>query len=101
MLVTFSELPIPKHFDIHLLQREVPPSDKTALESVMEVDEARVRLEQEAEELAVRDDQEAHDRLLDVYERLEELDADKAEMRAAFILSGLGFTAEMQHKQVR
>jgi len=95
------EFPIPKHFDIHLLQREVPPSDKTALESVMEVDEARTRLEEEAEALALRADQESHERLLDVYERLEELDADKAEMRAAHILNGLGFTAEMQYKQVK
>ena len=66
----------------------------------MEVDEARTRLEEEAEALALRADQESHERLLDVYERLEELDADKAEMRAAHILNGLGFTAEMQYKQV-
>lgn len=66
----------------------------------MEVDEARMRLEEEAEQLALRSDQEAHERLLDVYDRLEELDADKAEMRAAHILNGLGFTAEMQYKKV-
>jgi len=36
-----------------------------------------------------------------IYERLEELDADKAEMRAAGILHGLGFTKDMQRKKTR
>lgn len=48
------EVPIPEHIDIFHLKREMPPSDKTALECVMEVDEMRVRLEHEAEELAMR-----------------------------------------------
>ena len=46
------ELPIPEHIDIFHLQREMAPSDKTALACVMEVDEERVRLEHEAEILA-------------------------------------------------
>ena len=44
---------------------------------------------------------EAHDRLMDVYERLEEMDAESAEKRAAFILSGLGFTLKMQNTAVK
>lgn len=39
--------------------------------------------------------------LQEIYERLEELDAATAEMRAAKILSGLGFTKAMQHKKTR
>ena len=39
--------------------------------------------------------------LLDIYERLDELDADKAEARAANILHGLGFTSLMQANQVK
>ena len=50
------ELPVPEHIDIFMLRREMPPSDKTALECVMEVDEERMRLEKEAEILATRDD---------------------------------------------
>jgi len=46
------ELPIPDHVDIYHLQREMAPSDKSALQCVMEVDTERVRLEREAEELA-------------------------------------------------
>jgi hypothetical protein len=48
------EFPIPDHIDIYHLQREMPPSEKTALQCVMEVDTERVRLEKEAEELAAR-----------------------------------------------
>lgn len=38
---------------------------------------------------------------MELYERLEELDADKAEVRASRILNGLGFTAAMQRKQLK
>ena len=49
----------------------------------------RVRLEREAEELSHGGEAES-DRLMDVYERLEELDASTAEPKAARILFGLG-----------
>ena len=48
------EIPIPDHFDIFHLQHEIEASDKTALECVMEVDQERLRLEKEAEDLAHR-----------------------------------------------
>lgn len=95
------EVPIPDHVDIYHLRREMPPSDKTALQAVFEVDQERVRLEKEAELLAVKDDHESHERLLDIYEHLDEMDADKAEMKASFILHGLGFTKEMQQTKVK
>ena len=50
------EVPIPEHIDIFHLTREMPASDKTALQCVMEVDEERVRLEKLAEELVACDD---------------------------------------------
>ena len=43
---------------------------------------------------------EAHERLMDIYERLDHLDANKAEVQAAEILNGLGFTRTMQHTAV-
>lgn len=46
------EVPIPDHIDIFHLTREMPASDKTALQCVMEVDEERIQLEKLAEELA-------------------------------------------------
>lgn len=97
------ELPIPEHVDIFHLKREMPPSDKTALECVMEADEQRIRLEKEAEYLASKghDDETVHDRLMDVYERLEELDAAKALTLAGRVLHGLGFTKDMQRMPVK
>ncbi len=57
------ELPIPDHFDIYHLRREIEASDKTALQCVYEVDEERIRLEKEAEELAHHgDDGPEHER---------------------------------------
>lgn len=41
------------------------------------------------------------EKLMELYERLEELDADKAEMRASRILHGLGFTPAMQRKKLK
>ena len=49
------EIPIPEHIDIYHLTREMPTSEKTALECVMEVDEQRIMLEKEAERLAAED----------------------------------------------
>ena len=38
---------------------------------------------------------------MELYERLEELDADKAEVRASRILHGLGFSSAMQQKKMK
>ncbi|KAI2474206.1 ATP binding cassette (ABC) transporter subfamily F member [Diabrotica virgifera virgifera] len=95
------EVPIPDHIDIFHLTREMPASDKTALECVMEVDEERVRLEKLAEELVACEDDESQEQLMDIYERLDDMAADTAEARAANILHGLGFTREMQNKKTK
>lgn len=64
----------------------------------MEVDQERVRLEKLAEELAMCQDDESQEELCDIYERLDELQADMAEVKASRILHGLGFTKQMQQK---
>jgi len=117
-------LPIPNSIDIFFLKEEIEPSSTvTALEAVMSVDDERLKLEKRAEELndlmsSVLDDPDAFsggnseepaksveelqeeiiDALNSVYERLDDLDADTAEMRARSILSGLGFSHDMQEK---
>ena len=65
------EIEIPEHIDTYLLDREIEASDLTALEAVMKVDDEKVRLEKEAEQLltASPDDTEAQARLEYVYER--------------------------------
>ncbi|MCJ8731834.1 hypothetical protein PDJAM_G00203850 [Pangasius djambal] len=97
--ISHREVPIPEHIDIYHLTREMAPSEKTALQCVMEVDEERIKLEKEAERLAHEDSE--CEKLMELYERLEELDADKAEMRASRILHGLGFTTTMQQKKLK
>ena len=38
---------------------------------------------------------------MEIYERLDDLDADKALVRAGKILFGLGFSKQMQHTAVK
>lgn len=95
------DIDIPKHVDIFHLEREIEASDKSALEAVLDVDAERVMLEAEAEELSTDPSDEAVDRLADIYERLEEMEAATAAKRAATILDGLGFDKEMQQKKTK
>merc|ERR1712242_227413 len=95
------EVPIQDHIDIFYLAREMPASEKTALEAVMEADEERLRLEKLAEELALNEDEESQDYLMEVYERLDEIGADTAEGKASQLLKGLGFNTAMQNKKCK
>merc|ERR1712055_855086 len=95
------EVPIQDHIDIYYLAREIPASEKTALEAVMEADEERIHLEKLAEELATQEDDESQEYLMQVYERLDDLGADTAESRAAHLLMGLQFTDAMQKKKCK
>lgn len=95
------EVPIQEHIDIYYLAREIPASEKTALEAVMEADEERIKLEALAEELATQEDDESQEFLMQVYERLDDLGADTAESRAAHLLMGLQFTDAMQKKKCK
>ena len=117
-------IPIPNFIDIFFLKEEIEPSDTiTALDAVMNVDEERLRLETQAEQLNqllgdladnptlnaddedAKSPEEVQEEIMDalnmVYERLDALDASTAEVRARSILSGLGFTHEMQSKKTK
>jgi len=108
--------PIPDGIDIFHLKEEIEATDMTAKEAVMSVDKERATLENEAEVLSdllaseadgnsnntnEGSSDEIMERLTQVYERLEELDASTAETRASKILSGLGFTNETQNKKTK
>lgn len=100
-------LPIPDNIDIYHLKEEIEPTEMTALEAVMSVDDERLALEQEAERLneIILQTEDASEDLIEelnrIYERLEELDAATAETRAAKILTGLGFSAQRQQMKTR
>ena len=76
-------------------------SEVTALQAVVDVDTERKNLEKQAEELAACADDESQEKLMDIYDRLDEMDADLAEKKAAEILHGLGFTKTMQSKKCK
>lgn len=95
------EVPIQDHIDIYHLTREMEASEKSALQAVMDVDVERTRLEKLAENLAQYDDEESQEQLMDIYERLDEIGAEKAQAKAAYILHGLGFTKSMQQKMCK
>ena len=76
-IIAHREIPIPRRMDIFLLKSEMEASTLTPLEAVMAVDEERARLDAEAEELASHTDDESQQLLMDIYDRLEELDAGR------------------------
>ena len=95
------EVPIPKWISVHLLEREVEPSDATALETVTANVEAEIkRLEQEAEKITLTEGPESETLHL-IYDCLDELDPNTVVPRAASILHGLGFTKAMQQKKTK
>ena len=55
--------------DIYYLSREIPASDKTALQAVMEADAERIKLEKLAESLVHLEDDESQEYLMEVYDR--------------------------------
>nr|QNH67965.1 ATP-binding cassette transporter subfamily F member 2 [Brachionus plicatilis] len=95
------EIPIPDHVDIYHLSREIPATNNTAIEAVLEADEEIEKLEKEADNLAHCNDLESQERLNDIYEKLDELNSDTRETRAARILFGLGFSGQMQQKKCK
>uniref|UniRef100_A0A8R1DWL3 ABC transporter domain-containing protein n=1 Tax=Caenorhabditis japonica TaxID=281687 RepID=A0A8R1DWL3_CAEJA len=95
------EMPIPENVDMYLVSREMPASEMTALQAVVDVDSVRKELEQLAETLAGMPDEESQEKLMDVYERLDDMDSELAEKKAAEILHGLGFTKTMQMKKCK
>lgn len=95
------EVPIPDHIDIYLLDEEAEKGDRTAVQAVVDRVEAEVkRLEAEAERLT---DMEGPDSplVLDVYNRLDDLDPNTFETRASKLLVGLGFDQKMLAKQTK
>jgi ATP-binding cassette subfamily F protein 2 len=87
------EFPIPEQIDIYLLNEPAEPTEFSALEYVVREAEKEVkRIEDLIEELIIKNGPE-DPALETLYEKIDELDADTFESRAAIILTGLGFNA--------
>lgn len=91
------ELPIPEDLDVVYVEQEVAGSDETPLQCVLSADVERIQLIEEEAEInsKLSENPDLAARLEEIYNRLSELDADKAESRAAGILDGLGFSRHM------
>jgi len=111
------ELAVPKHITILYVEQEVKGDENSVLKTVLDADVWRKLLLQDQQRItdrlsAISDehpeadeavqkqlDQEADDlntNLNNIFEKLGEMESDKAEPRASAILSGLGFSPESQ-----
>lgn len=95
------EYPVPKSIDVYLLNEPAEPSEFSALEWV--VNEANKKLEsieRQIEEILENEGPES-EYLENLNEQIDEMDASTFEVRAAQILTGLGFNAQTIHKKTK
>ena len=98
------QIPLPKFLNVVHVEQEIAGDERSALATIVEADEERLwllRVEQLLLDGDDADEKAMGISLNEVYERLEEIDADNAEARAAQLLAGLGFDAGMQNKPSR
>ena len=94
---------------LHVMQyvcvfQEVEADSRTALQAVLESDLEREKLLEEEEILTAKlesGEEGVGDLLNKVFEKMELIEADSAPARASIILTGLGFSLEMQEKQTK
>lgn len=90
---------LPRHIHILLVEQEIQGSDLNALQQVLETDGERTELLLRRDILQASNEESAE--LNQIYERLEQIEADKAEQRAREILLGLGFTEELIKRKTK
>merc|ERR1719232_1367453 len=93
-------LQIPPNIDVLYCEQEVVADEKSALQTVLMADVKRTELLKEEEALlkAQNKGKDVTDRLNEVYDELRAIGSDQAEPKARRLLSGLGFTREMQER---
>ncbi|XP_047134237.1 ATP-binding cassette sub-family F member 1 isoform X1 [Hydra vulgaris] len=103
-----NKLAIPPNIDVLLCEQDIQVDDTPAVEMVLKADKKRLQLLAEEKHLleTINSKNEkvsdaANLRLKEVYVELDAIGADKAESRARRILSGLGFTTEMQSRPTK
>lgn len=95
------ELPIPGHIDIYLLKEEVEPTEMTAMQAVVEYGQKEVKRLEDLESSTIEQHGPESQVLLDIYDRLDELDPSTFEKRAGELLSGLGFDKKGMEKMTK
>jgi len=96
------ELPIPDHIDSWFVHKESDPSDKSALQSVVDVAAKEYeRLEKLIQQLC-EDDPEGNTELLEMLgDKLDRMSPETFESEAGSLLHGLGFTEQMMAKATK
>lgn len=82
--------------DILMIEQEILGSEKTPVDLVLEADWERTTLM--AEEKEIKDQKGMETRLGEIYARLEEIEASKADVKARTLLAGLGFSDKMMNE---
>lgn len=102
------QLAIPPNIDVLLCEQDIQVDETPAVDMVLKADKKRLGLLAEEKHLLdainskdVKISDAANKRLKEVYVELDAIGADKAEARARRILSGLGFTTEMQARPTK
>ena len=95
------ELPVPEHVDVFHLREEAEPSDRTALDAVVDHIKLEVTRLHKLEAFTLAEGGPGDERLQPIYERLEELDSAAFEARAAELLHGLGFKKDMMRRATK
>jgi ATP-binding cassette subfamily F protein 2 len=100
--ISSREISIPSFLHVVHVMQESEKLDTPALDSVLQADSEREWLLARERSMVDNEiDEEEGVTLQEVYERLEELESDNAEHRAATILSGLGFNREMMQTRTK
>jgi len=95
------ELEVPAHVDIYHLREEAEPSERSALEAVVDHIREEVSRLQAIESEILTTNGPGDERLQGIYERLEELDPVKFETTAAELLHNLGFDKVMMNRETK
>ncbi|EER03137.1 ATP-dependent transporter, putative [Perkinsus marinus ATCC 50983] len=107
--VAEQEIQIPDFIFVMHVEQEIAGDDTPVLQAVLQADKEREWLlgaEKKLLNTEVKEGQTEQPTymgidLMEVYERLDELDSENAEARAATILAGLGFDAEAQSRPTK
>jgi len=93
-------LQIPPNIDVLYCEQEVGADERSALQTVLDADEKRTELLNQAKELETQQEKgkDVATELGEVYDELRAIGADQAEPKARRLLAGLGFDKEMQNR---
>jgi len=94
---TSGDLDYPKKWHIAHLDQQLPDSDELALTYVVEGDSELAKTQASLKQAENNED---YEKVLNLHQRLADIDGYTAEARAAKIMSGLGFTDDDQIKTV-